>query len=155
MIVYRLSKSRYSKDLSGRGAEIAGGRWNSKGTAMVYTGQSRALCTVEIAVHTTLGNVPMDYDLVTLEIPDKTGVHEVSPYDLPADWKSFPHAHATQEIGDLFTRSAKYLVMCVPSAVIQDEYNYLINPRHTDMSKIKLIKVEPFSFDPRLFGKPA
>ena len=61
MIVYRLCKSIYKKDLSGKGAEIAGGRWNSKGYAILYTSESRSLCTAEIAVHTPLGNVPADY----------------------------------------------------------------------------------------------
>lgn len=153
MIVYRLSKSKYSHDLTGRGAELAGGRWNSKGIPLVYTAQSRALCTVEIAVHTSLGNVPSDYDLVSIEIPDLVEILEPELAVLPADWKSFPHSHSTQETGDLFAKELNYLVMRVPSAVIQDEYNYLINPRHREMSKINVVKVEPFSFDPRLFVK--
>ncbi len=70
MIVYRLSKSKYSADLSGKGAEKAGGRWNSKGVAMVYTSASRALCTAEVSVHVPLGIVPVDYELVSIEIPD-------------------------------------------------------------------------------------
>ena len=69
MIVYRLAKSKFAKDLSGRGAEIAGGRWNSKGVRMVYASASRALCTTEIAVHTPLGNVPTDYQIISIIIP--------------------------------------------------------------------------------------
>ena len=72
MIVFRLSKSRFSKDLSGRGAELAGGRWNSKGLPMLYTSSSRALCTAEIAVHSPLGIVPMDYEIIEIEIPDSS-----------------------------------------------------------------------------------
>src|SRR5690606_18256346 len=70
MIAYRLSRTEYARDLSGRGAELAGGRWNSKGTALVYTGQTIALCMAEVAVHIPLGIIPLDYELVTLEIPD-------------------------------------------------------------------------------------
>nr|WP_255897437.1 RES family NAD+ phosphorylase [Rufibacter sediminis] len=83
MIAYRLSKGLYKNDLSGRGAEIAGGRWNSKGTALLYTCESRALCTTEIAVHTPLGIVPVDYWLITLEIPDELLLSEVLLSDLP------------------------------------------------------------------------
>lgn len=149
--VYRLSKSRYSHDLSGRGAEIGGGRWNSKGVAMLYTSESRALCTTEIAVHTPLGNVPTDYDLVTIEIADIAAIKEVYHTDLPADWKSLPHANATQEIGDQFIAEGQYLVLKVPSAVVQGDNNYLINPYHQDFGKVRVINIEPFEFDERLF----
>ena len=71
MIVYRLSRARFSKDLSGRGAELAGGRWNSKGTPMLYTSDSIALCTVEVAVHMPLGIVPFDYELVQIQVPEE------------------------------------------------------------------------------------
>ncbi|MGB3529846.1 MAG: RES family NAD+ phosphorylase, partial [Saprospiraceae bacterium] len=70
MIVFRLSKSIYAHDLTGKGAEKSGGRWNSKGTALLYCSESRALCTAEIAVHTPLGNVPLDYELISVELPD-------------------------------------------------------------------------------------
>ena len=153
MIVFRLGKSKYAQDLSGKGAEMSGGRWNSKGTALLYTSQSRALCTVEIAVHTPLGNVPVDYTIVTIEIPDELPVHELAENELPADWNVFPHSHSTQEIGDKFSAAGSYPILKVPSAIIQGDFNYLINPRHPDNKKINVIKAEPFSFDTRLFLK--
>ena len=76
MIVFRLSKAAYALDLSGKGAEKTGGRWNSKGVPMVYAGSSRALCTAEIAVHLPLGLVPAGYSLTQLEIPDRFGFEE-------------------------------------------------------------------------------
>jgi len=152
MIVYRLSKSEYSADLSGKGAEKAGGRWNSKGVAMVYTSASRALCTAEVAVHIPLGIVPAGYELVTIEIPDDS-VTEAGISDLPADWRSFPHSHSTQKLGDRFVHEGKFLVLKVPSVVVQGEYNYLINPRHEAAVKVRVISTEPFLFDKRLFIK--
>jgi RES domain-containing protein len=152
MIVFRLSNSKYSADLSGKGAEKAGGRWNSKGVAMVYTSASRALCTAEVAVHIPLGIVPADYELVTIEIPDDS-VMEVDIKDLPADWRSFPHSDSTQKLGDRFIREGKYLVMKVPSVVVQGEYNLLINPGHREAKKVRVLKTEPFKFDERLFIK--
>ena len=71
MIVFRLSKAQFANDLSGKGAELVGGRWNSRGNAMLYTSQSIALCVTEIAVHVPLGILPKDFQLVHIEIPDE------------------------------------------------------------------------------------
>jgi RES domain-containing protein len=151
MKVFRLSKKKYCKDLSGKGAEIAGGRWNNKGTALLYTSQSRALCTTEVAVHTPLGIVPDDYFLSIIEIPDQAAILEVKADELPEDWKSFPHPQASRQIGDRFVEEAEYLVLKVPSAVVQGDFNYLINPLHPDFKEVKLLDTEPFTFDRRLF----
>src|ERR1039457_939854 len=132
MIVYRLSKSKYSKDLSGAGAEKTGRRWNSKGTPMLYTSGSRALCVAEIAVHMPLGLMPQDYQLITIELPEKTSMLEIDPKDLEPGWYSFPALKVTQNTGDDFIRQSKYLVMKAPSAVVQGDFNYLINPRYKD-----------------------
>ncbi len=151
MIVYRLSKSKYSNDISGKGAELSGGRWNSKGIPVLYTSESRALCTAEIAVHTPLGNIPLDYEICSINIPSGITPFDVNLTDLPADWKSIPYAHSTQEIGDQFVKENKFLLMKVPSVVVQGEYNYLINPSHADFNKIIIESIEAFSFDERLF----
>ncbi len=151
MIVFRLSKSKFASDLSGKGAEKSGGRWNSKGTAMVYTSASRALCTTEIAVHTPLGNLPLDYKLISIEIPDEIAIQEFAQKDLPNNWKSIPHSHSTQLLGDKFIADSLYMVLKVPSAVVQDEFNFLINPNHAESHKIIIKTIEPFNFDERLF----
>lgn len=153
MIVFRLSKSKFANDLSGKGAEKSGGRWNSRGTAMVYTSASRALCTTEIAVHTPLGNLPLDYKLISIEIPDDLHIHELASENLPSDWKLLPYTHATQTIGDEFIADGIYAVLKVPSAVVQDEYNYLINPALIGTQQIKIRSIESFNFDERLFNR--
>ncbi|MCY7409554.1 MAG: RES family NAD+ phosphorylase, partial [Chitinophagales bacterium] len=119
MIVYRLTKSKYKDDHSGKGAAKGGGRWNSKGNYVIYTSDSRALCTAEIAVHTGLGNVPDSYVLVTIEFTDTVAVKEISLKELPADWRSFPPSSSTQKIGDSFILENKFLVLKVPSVVVQ------------------------------------
>ncbi|MCE3296582.1 MAG: superfamily protein [Crocinitomicaceae bacterium] len=151
MIVYRLSKAKYASDLSGKGAEQTGGRWNSKGVAMLYTGQSRALCTTEIAVHTPLGILPLDYELITIHIPDDVKVKELK--SLPEDLQYFPHSIYTRQLGDDFILKGKSAVLKVPSAVVQGEFNYLLNPAHPEFHKITVKSREPFSFDQRLFLK--
>jgi RES domain-containing protein len=153
MIIFRLCKSIYSGDLSGKGAEKFGGRWNNKGTSIIYACESRALCTTEIAVHTPLGNIPTEYELITLEVPDSVGITELDRNDLPSDWKLFPYSHSTQLIGDRFISDNKYLVLKVPSAVVQGEFNFLINPGHRDIKLLKIVSIEPFGFDGRLFKR--
>lgn len=150
MIVYRLSRAKYSNDLSGKGAEIAGGRWNSKGIAFVYTGQTIALCMTEVAVHIPLGIIPIDYELITLEIPENE-ISELKKTLLPEDWKSFHNSYSTQSFGDDFVKNKTSLILKVPSAVVQGEFNYLINPLHSKIKKVKIKKIETFSFDQRLF----
>ncbi len=153
MIVYRLAKKRYKDDISGKGAELAGGRWNSIGKAILYKAENRALCTAELAVHTPLGIVHKDYFLISMDIPNDMDILEISTKELPKNWKTFPHSPMTQNWGDQFVERNEYLVMKVPSAVIQGEYNYLINPNHTDFKKVKIVGMEPFTFDKRLFHK--
>jgi RES domain-containing protein len=151
MIVYRLCKYNYKNDLSGKGAELSGGRWNSKGVAILYTCDSRALCTTEIAVNAPLGIIPKDYYIVKIEIPDNTAIEE--PTNLPNNWRSFPHSDSTKKIGDSFIAENKKMVLKVPSAVVDGDYNYLLNPNHKDYGLIKIISAEPFIFDQRLFKK--
>jgi len=153
MIVFRLSKSKYANALSGKGAEKSGARWNSKGIAMLCTGESRALCTTEIAVHSPLGNFPSNYSIITIEIPDNASILELDISKLPIDWKSFPHSDATQKLGDKFISGGKFLVMKAPSSVVQDDHNFLLNPNHKGFHKVKILNIEPFTFDNRLFIK--
>ena len=153
MIVFRLSKATYAFDLSGKGAEKTGGRWNSKGVPMVYTSSSRALCTAEIAVHLPLGLVPGGYNLTTLEIPERLGFEEPDLNLLASGWKSFPYIRVTQQVGDTFIKNKKSLVMRVPSAVVQGDYNFLINPIHAGITEILVVKTELFIFDERLFKR--
>jgi len=153
MIVYRLSQSRYAADLSGKGAEISGGRWNSKGTPIIYAAESRALCIAELAMHLPLGLVPKNYSFVSFKIPDSIPAMELSIKQLPKNWNEYPHPNETQDIGDQFVKENKYLVMQVPSVVVYEEHNYLINPRHPLMKKIVVSDLVEFKFNERLFRK--
>lgn len=151
MIVFRICQRQYRNDLSGEGARRFGGRWNSKGTPMVYTGETRALCSSEIAVHTPYGIIPEDHFMVSIEIPKHIAIAEIKQKDLPKEWNHFPHQEITQKLGDSFIEEGKHLVLKVPSATIQGEHNYLINPNHPDMKSVTIIQTEPFTFDKRLF----
>ncbi len=149
MIVYRLSKGKYHTDLSGKGAEMYGGRWNSKGTPLLYTSQSRALAFAEISMHMPLGIVPKDYFLISIQIPDTASMQQLSETDMPVDWRSNPHSDSTQQIGDVFVSALKHQVLRVPSAVVPGDFNYLVNPLHPKANTITIADVEPFEFDSR------
>lgn len=151
MIVFRLTKGTYKNDLSGKGAELAGGRWNSKGFPMLYTSSGRALCMAEVAVHLPLHLIPVDYWLVSIELPNDVELFEIPMKDLPADWNSFPHSVSTQKIGDQFLNAGDKMIFKAPSAVVKGDFNFLLNPRHPDYLHIKIIEIEQFKFDSRLF----
>lgn len=153
MILYRIAKEAYKEDLSGTGAELGGGRWNHKGTAILYTGDSRALCMAEAAVHMPLGIIPPLFYMLCIEIPDPAPVKTIAPSQLPDNWKRFPYINATQKIGDDFVAEGIFFVLKVPSAVVPGDYNYLINPKHPLAEKIIIKECAPFQFDQRLFVK--
>ena len=151
MRVFRLSKRKYSKELNGKGAAKSGNRWNSKGTEIIYTAESRALAMAEVAVHLTLATLPSDYVMIEIEIPDNIIIKEIILKELDEDCNNHPPNINTQKIGDEFIDSIKECLLKVPSAVVQADSNYLINPYHTDFKKIKIIEITDFPFDKRIF----
>lgn len=152
MEVFRLSSSKYANDLSGTGAKLHGGRWNQKGDAVLYTAGSRALALVEVLVHLTNAYLPFNYQLITLHIPDDS-ILTLPIKSLSQDWNTIEPSNSTKQITSKWLIENQYLILKVPSAVVEGEFNYLVNPLHNDFSKIKILKIEPFSFDDRLFKK--
>jgi RES domain-containing protein len=153
MIVYRLVRKKYGFTLSGEGAKKAGGRWNSIDFSLIYTSDSRSLCTAEVAVSLPIGIFPNDFEMLLIEIPEDIPFLEINARDLPEGWRKFPYLEKTLQLGDKFILENEFPVMKVPSAVIPGDFNYLINPRHPDFEKIKNIKTEPYEFDERFFKR--
>jgi RES domain-containing protein len=153
MIVYRLSKQEYYKDLSGGGAEKNGGRWNGRGNPALYTAGSRALAVLEVAVHVPFGIIPTDYYMVIIDVPEGLSMTTLEISELPKDWNRNPIARSTQYIGDDFLKANKHVVLQVPSATVKGDHNYIINPQHPDFKSVTIISTEPFEFDSRLFKK--
>jgi RES domain-containing protein len=153
MIVYRLSKKSYAHDLMGKGAAMAGGRWNSKGVPILYTSSSRALCTAELAVHLPLGILPSDYVIIAIHIPDTLRVNKYPEAKLPENWNQYPYSIATQKIGNDFIKQGKTAILKIPSAVVEGDYNFLINPFHPAAIKIRIKEIKAFHFDARLFKR--
>lgn len=151
MRVFRLSRKKYSSELSGIGASKSGNRWNTKGTEIVYCANSRALAMAEVSVHISLATLPKDFVMMEINIPKSISIQTVKEKDLPENWNDFPHFRKTQKIGDDFIYSKKKCVLKVPSAVVKGDYNYLLNPHHQDFRKIKIMNTSVFPFDRRIF----
>jgi RES domain-containing protein len=151
MIVYRLSSGDYRNDLSGTGAKLFGGRWNSTGLNALYTTEHISLAVLEILVHVKSYRQPLDYHLITIELPETAGIVTIDPAKLKRNWKEdFTYG---QFIGDEFLIANQSLVLKVPSAIIEQESNFLINPAHKDAEKLKIRSSKIFMFDKRLYLK--
>ena len=151
MKVFRLTKAKYAGTLSGVGAAKFGNRWNSKGVEMIYTAGCRALAVTEILVHLPTGLIPQDMMMLQIDIPDDLNIQVLDTKILPPDWNVFPPRVVTQQLGDAFVFENRFAILKVPSAVVQGDFNYLLNPNHPDFKRIKIISQEPFGFDVRLF----
>ncbi len=148
MILYRLVNCIYADDLSGNGSRLYGGRWNSEGRAMVYLASSRSLAILEALAHLTPTNMPDDFCMLTIETPDDYSVLDVTT--LPPDWQEYPEKQILKQTGNSFLKNVAYLLLKVPSALVNEEFNYLMNPLHPKAAAVKIVSKKPFSFDERL-----
>lgn len=152
MRVYRIERSKYLETtLAGVGvAKTEGYRWNSLDTFIVYTSESRALATLEISAHLDINeDLPTDRRYIEIDIPEDIEILQLEITDLPKNWDTKPPGVESQLIGDSFVELDDFCVLRVPSAVVPPEYNYLINPKHKDARKIKVVSHEQMKFDNR------
>ena len=151
MLVYRITGKKYADDLTGTGAAMFGGRWNKKGTPVLYTGESKDIALLETIVHIPPLLIP-DLDIITLEIPDDS-VLVIPVEELPNNWKSYPAPIVLSEIGENRIMEGKTIAMKVPSCIIHTSHNIILNCRHPEFAKVKLIDKQNFEFDSRLKKK--
>ncbi len=149
MIIYRLSKGEHINDLSGTGSKLYGGRWNTAGQFALYTTENISLAILEILVHIRHYKRPLDYHLITISIPDNIKPVMINTGKLKKNWKDDPAY--TQFMGDAFLKTKECLILKVPSAIVEQEYNFILNPAHSDTTKIKIISTRLFEFDKRLY----
>ena len=147
---WRLVKARLSAHaFDGEGARRYGGRWNSPGTKMVYTSQSAALAALELLVHLNNSAVLASYVLFSAQFDDRL-VTTLDHSRLPKHWRTFPAPRALQALGDQWIKSRASLVLAVPSAMVDGETNFLINPEHPDIGVRAISPPKRFEFDQRL-----
>lgn len=144
MVLYRIAKQAYIRDLSGLGASIAGGRWNPCGVPVVYTAESRALAILEYLVHVPLTLLPPDLYIAEFRLPDDAPLEEVAPPMLPEDWRGYPAPAELAELGAEWVKAARTLLLRVPSVLVEEEHNVLLNPAHPAMADVELAAVKPF-----------
>jgi RES domain-containing protein len=150
--LWRLIKTRYvSHGLSGEGARLFGGRWTSPGHSVIYCAQHLSLAILEILVHTDNKKMFSSYSKIAIEVEEEQ-IHHVSESELPDNWNDpFPGSEL-QEIGNQWLNSGESLILRIPSAVVHEEYNFLINTQHDEFDKINVKYMEPAALDMRLFG---
>jgi RES domain-containing protein len=148
---YRLVKDRYAAQaFDGKGARLGGGRWNSKGVAVVYAADSIAPAALELLVHLHRHEILSRYRLFGLDIPDED-LLSLDPRDLPPDWRADPAPTSTARIGDGWAASRESLALAVPSVLVPTQQNVLINPAHSRFEHtLETVEAEEFRFDPRL-----
>ncbi len=134
MIAYRLTRAPYANDLAGTGGLYASGRCNHKGTPVIYAAQQPSLALAEVLAHLDFDNVPLDYVLVTIEIPDTVPARRATPDEALAASSNPPVP-----------------VYLVPSLVVPQELNVVLYPKASGFSA-KITKIEPFRIDERLLG---
>lgn len=134
---------------TGEGAAKFGGRWNSRGVPVVYTSESRALAALETLAHL---NPPMLFRYKIFRIEFETSEVEWVGGRLPRDWREEPPPRSTRRIGDRWARTKKAPVLAVPSAIIPEEFNFLLNPLHSRFNGLKIGKAKSFVFDARLMN---
>ncbi len=149
MEVFKICREKYSHSLIASGAS---NRWNKKDEFVIYTGSSRSLSTLEMVAHRSYINISSQYKLLIILITDESLIKELDISDLPENWKSIEAYVELQEIGSKWYHSNESLVLKVPSAIIPQEYNYIINTKHPLFTThIILQDIDDFEWDNRLF----
>ena len=148
MIVYRLSNTHYASDLTGEGARLNGGRWNHVGTPCLYTAESRALAVLEFSVNVSLSRMLRNLSMVQIKVPDK--ILALTIPQLPGNWKEAPAPAETKDFGTHMLLSGTHPVIRIPSTVISEEFNYLVNPNHPLSKACRVIAVTDFVYDVRI-----
>jgi RES domain-containing protein len=149
---WRIVQERFSSEaFTGEGARLYGGRWNTTGHAVVYAAGSRSLAVLEMLAHLDGPQLLSSYVLFEATFAESLTT-ELAVQELPSDWREDPAPRGTQIIGDEWLRTSVSSILRVPSVLIPEEQNYLLNPAHPDFRHIRISTPAKFTFDPRWKG---
>lgn len=150
---WRIDKAGRSRadSFSGEGARRVEGRWHNRGQAVVYAAATLSLAALEKFVHLGEEGAALAFVSHEITIPAAVRLAELKLCDLPADWRAQPAPASTRALGDGWLRGRRGAVLIVPSVVVPEENNLLLNPAHPDFAKIKLGAPRAYSFDPRMW----
>lgn len=147
MTVFRITLSKWANELKGSGRAA---RWNSNGYFIVYTAGTRALACLENLVHRKNIGKNDAFKIMLIDIPSSVSMDKINKESLKNDWRDYVNYSSCQAIGNEWIKKGSSAVLQIPSAIIEDEYNYLLNPQHPDFIKIAILKTVDFIFDSRL-----
>ena len=150
MHAWRIAKKPFALDRSGTGPHRYGGRWNSPGVAVIYAGMTPEISAMETLVHAG-GILPTDLVLVRFDLPEEASLYyRCKITEVPRGWDALPGSVSAVDFGNAFVKAGVHLGMIVPSAVMSEASNIVINPNHKDFSKVQISIIRPFKFDARL-----
>ena len=150
MEVFRITKKEHA-DLDGKGGLFGPGRWHKKGNNVIYTSEHASLAAWEKIVHVaSFENLPDDLWLIKIDLPGSIEILTVPKNILVPGWDDFPFSNVTVDFGTSFLQKKECLALKVPSVIIPDEFNVILNPLHPDIHKCRIISSEPFVFDRRI-----
>jgi RES domain-containing protein len=156
-MVWRLTRPEFAAELSGEGNATTGARWNSPGRGVVYASFNLSLCVLESFAHLPpllRINLP-EMTAVKIEIPDEASRLSIDLADLPPDLIGSEAEERCRQLGDGWLTAQEQLICTVPSIIVPQERNMMINPAHQLMAEVKIVSTERFRFDPRLATPPA
>lgn len=150
MRLWRVSNKKHAPGLDGEGARRYGGRWNNRGIALVYSAPTISLATLEIFVHLDPRLPPTNYVLIAIDVPDKASIETLDLAKLPKNWARYPAPPKLATIGDDWAKSRRSLLLKVPSAIVPEEHNILLNPLHDEIVQCSGQIIRSFEFDARM-----
>ncbi|MCX6055225.1 MAG: RES family NAD+ phosphorylase [Chloroflexi bacterium] len=151
MHVWRVSFEKFCNDqLKGLGGLSSSGRWHFEGSRIIYTSTTIALAAMEMLAYFDLDTAPSGLMWFEIDIPDDITVEICDPLNLTPRWQEYPYPSETQLFGTHWLIERRTCLLSVPSTHIPIERNILVNPEHVDISRIRVVNQEPFSYDPRL-----
>ena len=152
MLVWRITRAGHTA-LDGEGARRIGGRWNSPGVAVVFTATHLSLAALEYLVHIDIDEVPDDLVALGIEVPEDAGERHLDAEGLPSNWRMVLQSEECRAIGDAWAKGQKSLLLRVPSVIIPEEDNLIINPTHPRAAELRIVSERRFSYDPRLLDR--
>jgi RES domain-containing protein len=154
MRVWRIDRLTFIDKLSGIGGLQSPGRWHNRGNRIIYTASVPSLAALEYLVHLDPDIAPADISLLEIDIPDVISIESCAdPATLNPNWREIHLPEELQDFGTRWLLEHRTAILSVPSAIVPMELNYLINPAHPDIARIRVVEEQPFAYDPRLLKK--
>jgi RES domain-containing protein len=149
---WRLVKAKHADTaFDGEGARRYGGRWNARGTPVVYLGGSLSLVALELFVHLTAEDARLTFAAIRVEISDGVAIRELAPEELPNNWREEPPPDSCKALSTTWAQAGETALLRVPSVIVPSEHNYVLNPRHRGARRLKIHPPQPFGFDHRMW----